>query len=540
MTRRTRDLLLLVILSILVNGLVALAVTSPGYVDAYYYFNGGVFIVQKQPLLEPYLWNYVNPPPALPAPAFGYWQPLPSFITALGIILFGRAAPFGSAQAAFVLLITVLPLIGYLLGEQTGGRRSALLAGLLTIFSGYYVIYWSLPESFTPFAVSGAGALALAGLARRKGTWWPWPLAGACAALGHLTRADGLLLAGIVSLVALIPHKEPGNPPRHPADRAIPRITHAALAALGYLIVMAPWFVRNLAAFGSPLPPGGLDTLWLLEHNDLFTYPPRLSPARYFAAGWPVILRGKLRALGGNLATFVGVQNVIVLTPFTLVGLWRRWREDWLLPAALYEVVLFLAMTFAFTFPGVGGGYFHSGGALMPFFATAAALGLDDTLRWAARRRGTWRFEQTSRVFGVALVTFAAALTVYVVVNRIVGLPAMTTIAWNTADDVYDVIGAKLDALGVPPDAPVMSNNTPGFYTHTGHGGVPLPNGDEAALLQAADAYHIAYLVVDSEVADDLVSLYENGPTSERFVLVDTYPGPGGTTYLYHITPPGK
>jgi hypothetical protein len=529
-TRRARDLLLLYGLGALVNGLVAALVSSPGYVDAYYYFNGGVAIARGRPLLEPYLWNYVNAPPALPIPAFAYWQPLPSFLAALGIVLFGRGAAFGSAQAIFVLVAAVLPLIAYLVAGQLGERRHALLAGLLTIFSGYYVIYWSLPESFTPFAVSGAGALALAGLARRREKGWAWLLAGACAALGHLSRADGLLLPGIVGLVALLPRKPVAFGRR---------VLHAGLAAAGYLIVMAPWFARNVGAFGSIQPPGGLSTLWLLEHNDLFTYPSQLTPARYFTAGWGTILRGKWKALAGNLATFVGVQNLVFLTPLTIIGLWRRWREDWLLPAALYAVALFAAMTFAFTFPGVGGGYFHSAGALVPFITSAAVLGLDDLLRRVVRRWPGWHFEESGRVFGAAAVALAVLLTAYLVIGRVVGLPDLKTVAWNGSDAVYDQIGATLDAMYVPPDARVMTNNPPGFYTHTGRGGVPLPNGDEAALLRAAHRYDVAYLVVDRNVAAGLRSLYADGPTSGQLELIETYGSRSRPVYLYRVRPPG-
>src|SRR4051794_17966903 len=81
---RQRDLLLLFVLGLIVNGAVAAVVAQPGYIDAYYYFNGGTFIAQGQ-WTEPYLWNYVAPPPMLPTPAFGYWQPLASMLAALGI-----------------------------------------------------------------------------------------------------------------------------------------------------------------------------------------------------------------------------------------------------------------------------------------------------------------------------------------------------------------------------------------------------------------------------------------------------------------------
>ncbi len=109
MSQRIRDLLILYGLALLVNGLVAVLVDSPGYVDAYYYFNGGRLLVEGYGLNEPYLWNYVYAPASLPAPAFTYWQPLPSLLAALGIALFGQVDAFGAAQAVYVAAGSFLP-----------------------------------------------------------------------------------------------------------------------------------------------------------------------------------------------------------------------------------------------------------------------------------------------------------------------------------------------------------------------------------------------------------------------------------------------
>jgi hypothetical protein len=79
-----------------------------------------------------------------------------------------------------------------------------------------------------------------------------------------------------------------------------------------------------------------------------------------------------------------------------------------------------------------------------------------------------------------------------------------------------------------------MSNNPPGVYYHTGCGGVPLPNGDEAALLQAAADYCACYLVLDRNVPDGLVGLYLDGPATDGLELVHTF-NRGSPVYLYAI-----
>lgn len=533
MSRRGRDLLLLYTLGLAVNGVVAWLVRDPGYVDAAYYFNGGVALVEGRGFSEPYLWNYLQAPMELPVPSFTYWQPLPALLAALGIVLFGRWMPaFGAAQVVFVLLGAALPLVSYALAEQIGERRHALLAGLLTAFGGYYAIFWSLPESFTPFALAGAGALMLAAAGRHSGRWWVWALAGMCAALGHLTRADGVLLIVVVALVALLSGLTPATSPF--GSQGESRGLWAGAALAGYLVVMAPWFARNTILFGSPLASGGLNTLWLVDYNDLFTYPPNLSPQRFFAAGWAAILHTRQQALVGNLATFVGVHNLVFLTPFTLIGAWRRGGR--LLPVMLYAPTLFAAMTFAFALPGLRGGWLHSGAALMPFVTASAALGLEDAIHWMARQRG-WRADAAWRVFSAGSVALAAGVTAFALLTRVVGLPDLRTVDWNRGGTLYDEVDAALDDLRVPLEARIMSNNPPGLYLHSGRGGVPIPNGDEAMLLRAADDYGVALLVIDHNVPPPLERFYWDGPASGRFVQLGRFGDEATPVYLYRILP---
>jgi hypothetical protein len=395
------------------------------------------------------------------------------------------------------------------------------LAGLLTIFGGFYTLFWTLTEAFAPFALAGSLALLLTARARRSDRIQTWFAVGALCALGHLSRADGPLLLLVAWLVALWPGRGGGASMRG-----------MLLALIGYLIVMAPWFARNVAALGRPLPTGGLDALFLVEYNDLFLYDTQPTPQAYFTSSIGTILAGKARALLIALGTFVGVHNLVFLMPFTLVGWWRRWRDATLLPALLYGLGLYAAMTLAFTFPGARGGLFHSGGALLPFIFPVAVLGLDDALAWIARRRPYWRPTQAARVFGPAFVALAVLVTAYLTIARVVGMGS-PGIAWNRGDTVYVEIGQFLSQTD-DAGARVMTNNPPGFYYHTGRGGVPLPSGDEATLLTAARAFNVDYLVVDRNVVPALRPLYEDGPASDALYLEATF-RPDDPVYLYRL-----
>lgn len=515
-----RDYLLLFLLALAVNATLAALVNIPGYPDAYYYFNGGQRLLQGYGFTDPYLWNYLAAPDALPAPSHTYWQPLPSLLAWLGMRLFGPT--FDAAQVPFVLMASALPLVTYRVARELGGaRRQAIIAALLTIFTGYYLIFWTNTEAFAPFALSGSLALLMVARARRAGWAWMWLAAGALSALGHLSRADGPLLL----LVALLMAAWPGRGTKA-ALRAV------ALTLVGYLVLMAPWLARNLAVLGRPLPTGGLDALFLTGYDDLFLFGTQPTLRAYLASGLPTILSGKARALLSALATFVGVHNLVFLTPFTLIGWRRRWRDPLLVPAGVYGLALYAAMTLAFTFPGPRGGLFHSGGALLPFIFSVAVLGLDDALDWIARRRPAYRPREASRVFGAAFVGLAVLVSLYLVVARVVGLGS-PGVDWNRQDAVYAEIGDYLAGAGAG-DARVMTNNPPGFYYHTGQGGVPLPAGDEAMLLDAARTYGVTYVVVDRNVVPALWPLYEDGPASDALQWEATF-RPDDPVYLYHL-----
>jgi hypothetical protein len=537
--RRWPDLLALYGAAVIVNGLVALLVRSPAYTDAFYYFDGGAALALGRntfpDLMQPYIWNYINAPPALPVPGFSYWQPLSSFVTAAGVAVFRWMPPFGAAQALFVLLAGFIPLMAYVVALRLGERRHALLAGWLAVFSGIYVVYWSLPETFTPFALAGAGALLLAGAGRKSGRWPVWLGAGACAGLAHLTRADGLLLLPVLwGAAILFPRLDGESAPGS-------RVAAVGASLAGYLLVMAPWFARNLAVYGSIQAPGGLDTLWLVDYNEIFDVPARLSPAHYLSAGWRAIVGMKLEALGRNLLSFLLGQNLIFLLPLTLLAWVRRWRSRWLFPAMLYGLALFAAMTFAFTLPGMRGGWFHSSAALLPFTLACGALGLEDAIRWAAARLRGWNVRRAWRVFAPASVVLAVIVTATLIGERIIGMDDLSTVVWNQKTAVYTTVGDTLDGMGVPAEAIIMSNNPPGVYVHTGRWGIPLVNGDEADLLRVADRYGAGFLIVDKNVPEGLKDLYESGPSSDRLQLVAAY-GPDNVsqTYFYAIEPPGE
>jgi 4-amino-4-deoxy-L-arabinose transferase-like glycosyltransferase len=490
-----RDLISLFALALAVNLGLAAFVHEPRYVDDSYYFAGALRLVEGNGFTEPYFWNYLVSPAALPQPGHLYWMPLTSILGAASMVVWGHT--FAAARLPLVLAASGLPLLAYLLGWQIRGwRRHAWGAGLLTLFCGFYAGYWATTDSFAVFGLAAGAALLAMGLAARKPDRRLELAAGLAAGLAHLARADGLLILLVgLSLACWRLLRGPAG-----AARAL------ILLAAGYLVIMTPWLARNLVVSGSPLGSGGLSTVWMLDYNDLFRYPTELTAGRYFAAGPAAIAATKWDALVINLQHIAGEECLLFLTPLVAIGLWRMRSEAVFRPVLLYAAGLYAAMTLVFTFPGPRGGLFHSGAALLPAYMAASLAGLDVVVDWVAARRAFWRADLAKRNFTVMAVVLAAGLTLWV------ALPIVTH---------WDGAGAEFvrAAQSIPDGAVVMSNNPPGLWVATRHPGIPLVTGGLTSLLAAADRYSAGYLLLDSNHTAELDELYQTGQ-ADRLRLV--------------------
>jgi hypothetical protein len=68
-----RHYLLLFVIGFLVPYGISRFQTMPGYMDADYYFVGGVQLANGKGFSEPYIWNYLDNPSGLPHPSHTYW-----------------------------------------------------------------------------------------------------------------------------------------------------------------------------------------------------------------------------------------------------------------------------------------------------------------------------------------------------------------------------------------------------------------------------------------------------------------------------------
>ncbi len=524
-----QDYVLLFGLSLIVRLIMAVLISRPGYMDVAYYAAGAVHLAQGGGLGEPFLWNYLDNPAGLSHPGFTYWMPLPSLLAAPFAALFPGS--FLALQMPFVVLSALLPLVGYAVAWQaTSVRRHAWFAGLLTLFSGFFFPYWTLPETFAPFALLGSMALWLASVQESRGGLLVSLSVGLLVGLAHLTRPDGVLLLPIVALTPLVSPRSRLTPHASRITHYVLRITHHASRRfivhcssliVGYLLVMGPWFVRNLSIVGTPLSPAGAKTLWLTTYDDIFCYGCDLSLHAYLAWGWGNILRSKLWAAGVNLQRFLAEDCLVFLLPFALIGYHRLRRHLPMIPPLVYLLLVYLLHSFAFTFPGARGGFFHASAPVLPFLFTAAAEGLDAAVGWTGRRR-RWIIRQSQVVFTVAGAAGAIALSAYVSAGKLGG--------WREADEAYREIGQWLDMHAVPDSTTVMVSNPPAFWYYTHRHTVVVPNGEIETLLAVAERYDVGYVVLDVNRPRPLVEPYTGLEPAAAFV--------GGQVQLYRVKVP--
>lgn len=512
-TRRETALfgaLALVIAALIVYGFVG----APGYTDAYYHFNAAKRLATGLGLSDAYLWTYIGAPPVLPAPSHLYWMPLTSILAAISLWL-TQSTSYAAAQAPMALLLAAAAILAFRIGWRLlHHRRGAWLAGLLTLFSGFFARYWGAIDTFAPYAFIGALCLHFFGLAlTTRQARSLWMIAGGLAALAHLTRADGLLLIGLGVLLGVWRMIE--------RRRALHRrVVYLLLMLLTYLLVMSPWYLRNQFEIGSPLPLGGTQAIWFSEYDDIFNYPPDASPADL---GWDGLIESRREALVNNVATFVAVEGMIAMTPFMLIGLWRRRRDPYLRPFWLYALLLHIAMTFVFPYPGYRGGLFHSVAALIPFWAVLGIAGIDDSVKWMAARRRRWQPETAKRVFSGGLLALAVTLTVYT------GLAGRVP-ASDAIPPLYQALRQT-----IPEDALVMINDPAMLYYFTGFGGVVLPNETPATILEIANQYKVGYLVLETGgIPDELAPILDAPPD---FLIPLPFDMPDVRLYAITITP---
>jgi len=505
-----RTYLLLFISGLILPIIIAQFQPIPGYLDADYYYAGGVQLVKGNGFTEPYLWNYLDGTTSLPHPSHTYWMPLASIIAAVGMWATGQTT-YAAARLPFILITAlVVPVTAALSYVFSKKRDVAIISALLAIFSVYSASFVGVTDNFSLFMLfGGLYFICATKLLEDPSRQRYWIFLGLLSGLFALSRSDGLLWLALTFLFAL------WHAPKNSFSFFTSYVfRNSLITLLGFLVIMAPWYARNLNAFGTIMAPGGSRALWLDNYEQTFIYPPeKLNMESFLATGWNSILKNRMWAVGNNLQSGFAAHGGIILFPFIVAGIIYFRSDERVKLAVVAWQILFFVMSFIFPFAGARGAFFHAGAALQPMWWTLAPLGLDGILLQLRERN--WGNSQTVIVFRSALVMIAIILTVFVVNMR------LFTLGWGEGEDEYPAVEQFLLEKGIKSNDVVIVLNAPGYYISTERSAISVPYDGEEAILAASKQFGANYLVLEEEGAlPQIKSLMDNPKNHRNFLFL--------------------
>ncbi|HET7701985.1 MAG TPA: glycosyltransferase family 39 protein [Candidatus Limnocylindrales bacterium] len=504
-----RTPLLLYAFAFVVRLVLAALYPDPAYPDSYYYVDVGRALAAGQGFNLDFIWIFgevggrIPEVPVLPIPSNAHWLPLSSVIQAAFITVLGPTA-LASSLPLVVIGSLVAPLV-WLIAREAGARPSVQIgAAILAAAPGAGAVFMPQPENFGILQPLVAATIYL--VARGlKGHARSYAAAGLLVGLASLARNDGILLGFAVAVVFCADRL------RSWRSRGVIQPVIPFAAAVGcfvlYLLVMAPWWSRQLAVFGSISPSSG-NALWLRTMADWNSLTAEPSLSKYLALGLDQVARIHILGLVAAVGNFAVIIGSIVLVPFILVGAWARRHSRDFQPWFFYSVVVFLGAALIYPVHVPGGAFIHSAIGLSAHAYILALEGVVALVAWIARRRPGWEPRRAEPIFVGGIVVFVLALVpVYAGgVQR----------SWDASRQPRIALAAALDRLGVGPEERLFSIDAAGMKYWTGRGGVVTPDDPIETIEQVARAYHPRWLVLernDAAVALGPVLRGESRPT---------------------------
>ena len=511
-----RSYLILFLLGLIVAIAGAYLQSNPGYMDAYYYFYSGQQIVGGSGFNEMLIWNYLDDPTGMPHPSHSYWMPATSLMSALGLWLFSGFLPeFKAAQVIFLLLVAFIPPVtAALVFKLKGKRQFAWLAGALAAFTGSHQPYLTTTDSFALVMLIG-GCFFLAYVSDWRSLKVKGLILGGFAGLMHLTRVDGILWLGLAGLGILydLQSENEGQSPRTNLARIFSKdfLILGLVVVGGYLLIMAPWFIRNLNVFGSLFAPGGGRALWVRDYDELFTYPASiLTPNYLLAAGWESILTGRAAALWGNLKGTWLAMGMLFPGLLAMVGFWQWRREKFVRLGLIGILLLYLALSLFFPFSGVRGSYLHSGAAFVPFILAVAMRGFDALLNGLLRIFKHWEDARIRPLLSALLIALMVGYSGLGYYFRVIDSEPFPAIKWNLPEVKYAAVDQYIQSQGAGEDDIVICTNPPAFVTISGKPSVGMPDGGLEVLLAVIRDFNADWVMIEENHTQELTELYES------------------------------
>ena len=506
-----RTPLLLYGLALVVRALLIWHFPDPAYPDSAYYVDVARALHAGQGFNVDFIWifpevgGHIPAIPTLPIPSNAHWMPLASIVQVPFLAIFGDLA--WASAAPFALIGAIAAPLTWAIARDAGARPFvAIGAGILVAIPVLSTAYMAQPDNFSLYQPLVIASLWMAARALR-GAGHPgrsFVLAGLFAGLATLARNDGLFVLVSLGLVFLFDRWRAWRS----AGSRRPTIPFAAAvgAVAVFVLVMSPWWARQLVVFGSLSPSttsGKVLFIRDIGEWDSISIPATLDHLLGMGIGPLIATR-----IGGAIAAVMIYLTLVcgfVLGPTMLIGGWARRRSTDFGPFFVYAAILFAFSALVSAVHVPGGTFIHSAVALAPYSYILALEGIVIVIGWVAARRPSWDRDAALRVFGGATIAFAVGAA-------ILGSLAVHA-AWTARVDKQQAVAAALDAAGAPVSDRVMSIDASSTRYWSGHGGVVLVNDPLETIHEVAAAYDIRWLVLDrADSVSAVTPILDGGP----------------------------
>lgn len=483
-----------------------------------YYLGVAANLVDGQGLVSDAVWSYATPPQVVPKPAFELWLPMATFVAALPMALLGTS--LGAAQAGMALLGAAVAPLAWFAGREAAAvsgldarriRAVAITSGLVAAVLAPFVTAVAGPDSTTPFLVFGtlAAVVAPRALPSRTLTAARPPIAplglGIALGLAYLSRQEAIwiALAWLVLLAIDLRRTRPGRVVRGAVGAVWP-------VAVGGLLVVGPWLIRNVVDLGGPLPGQAVENLWLRRNEDIFAWLDRPTAAGSLGRGAGALLGDRVDAVIHQLVSVI-VTPAFPVGLLGLVAVGALHRSPALRgPTTLAMLLLSGGLTFmatALLFPVATrwGTFLHSAGPLLVGLIVATALAGDALMARVSVRRAWGQVNVVLVPIALLAVTVPLLALQLLIVSR--QADALGARFAATAIHLGTLTGTGADREGARPvyvtDHPMWLAETTGALA------IALPDEPLASVADLARTFGAAWIVVfddDGRYPSELLS----------------------------------
>ncbi len=488
--------------ALIVRLILAAQLVFPPLDDPAFYLQTARHLAQGRGFVSDVIWNYFVPFNTVTHPSNEFWMPLASLLMAGPLRLLGDT--LFAAQFPGILSGALLAPVTYLMGRRRWPQRWrwCVFAAALLIPGAVLAYQAASADSAALFALLATLALWSAAEAYTRRSVKLAALCGVLCGLSYLTRSHGSLLIVAIALVWLI------------GQRRDLRSILAPMAVMigAALIVIAPWWLRNVGVFGSWQPVSLLTTAAARDYGEWFNYTDLPSLEKTLSAG----LGTALGLRWNGLSYCLGVILLITF-PYGLIGLPAALlrREPLFRMFAVYGVLLWLFAGFIFTVPSLTGSFYHSAGVYAPWAALGGTLVLQAIFDHARLRR--WSVMLSALAFGLVVGQAMLAWPRAIEQSRSDRAQFETITVWlrEHVTPAQPILTTQAHTLNYASDYPALS--------------VPVAQGVDE-LRQVADRYGVHYVVITER--NGLYPDALNRPEA-RARLVAEYPD----TWIYELLP---